>query len=142
MSLFASTPTSKTHPLNRALHDDDWCLFQVARPNVLLIGPEVDTDLAVASITGWGEERTCFWPAPPDMSQFETLIVRNVIDLDWREQGELNRWLAERSEAIRVIATARVPPYGLVEHRLFLEALYYRLNVVCLDAHDLQPAAV
>jgi hypothetical protein len=134
-------PTPDAQPRGRALHDDHWCVFGVARPNVLLIGQEVDTDLAVASITCWGEEEVGFWPtatAPPiGVSQLMTLVVRNVTDLDWAEQVRLNEWLAELSEGVRVIATSRVPFYTLVTQRRFLEPLYYRLNIVCLNAHDL-----
>ena len=58
------------------------------------------------------------------------------------EQERLHRWLGERSGAVRVIATSPVPLYDLVEHHQFLEPLYYRINVVCLDAAAFESAAV
>ena len=57
------------------------------------------------------------------------------------EQERLHQWLGERSGAVRVIATSPVPLYGLVERRQFLEPLYYRLNVVCLDAAAFETAS-
>lgn len=144
MPLSASLPTPDAEPRGHALHDDHWCLFRISRPNVLLIGQEIDTDLTVASITRWGQEQVAFWSPDPahqlDVSQIETLIVRDVIDLSWAEQIALNEWLAARVDSVRVIATSRTPLFELVERRLFLEALYYRLNVVCLDAQDLEEA--
>ncbi len=59
------------------------------------------------------------------------------MNLDRREQARLNDWLAERGDEVRVIATSPQPLYDRVERREFLEPLYYRLNVVCLDAQDL-----
>lgn len=142
MPLSESLPTPDVRSLGQPLHDDQWCLFRVSRPNVLLIGPEGDTDLAIASITGWGEEQISVWPAvqpqPLERAPLSTLVVRDVMDLDRSEQARLNEWLTERAEGIRVIATSREPLYGLVERQQFLEPLYYRLNVVCLDAQDVE----
>ena len=67
--------------------------------------------------------------------------MRNVASLDAQEQERLHHWLGERSGAVRVIATSPVPLYGLVERRQFLEPLYYRLNVVCLEAAAFETAA-
>jgi hypothetical protein len=111
---------------------------------VLLIGAEPDTDRAIQSITAQGQDAIAAWPdasaAPlPPATPF-TLLVRNAASLDAHEQERLHHWLGERSGAVRVIATSPVPLYGLVERHQFLESLYYRLNVVCLEAAALQIA--
>ena len=43
---------------------DNWCLFRVSRPSVLLIGAEHDTDRAVQVITAHGEDAIAAWPTP------------------------------------------------------------------------------
>jgi DNA-binding NtrC family response regulator len=124
---------------------DNWPLFRVSRPSVLLIGAERDTDRAIQSITANAEDAVAAWPqaevGPLPLAAGLTLLVRNVASLDAQEQARLHRWLGERSGAVRVIATSSVALYGLVERRQFLEPLYYRLNVVCLDAAALETAA-
>jgi hypothetical protein len=124
----------------------NWCLFRVSRPSVLLIGADHDTDRAIQFITADGQDSIAGWPeagagrlpATPSV----TLLVRNVAALVPEEQERLHQWLGERSGSVQVIATTPVPLYDLVERRQFLEALYYRLNVVCLEAAAFEGASV
>jgi hypothetical protein len=124
---------------------DNWRLFRVSRPSVLVIGAESVTDRVIESITAPGGEVIRTWPdagtAPLPSAAF-TLLVRNVASLDADEQARLHQWLGERLGTVRVIATSPVPLYGLVERRQFLEPLYYRLNVVYLEAAAFETAVV
>jgi transcriptional regulator of acetoin/glycerol metabolism len=129
-----------------ALLADNWSLFRVSKPSVLLIGAEHETDRAIQSITANSADTVAAWPqvdaGPPSPAAGFTLLVRDVASLDAHEQARLHRWLGERSGAVRVITTSSVSLYGLVEQRQFLEPLYYRLNVVCLDAAAFETASV
>ena len=60
--------------------------------------------------------------------------------LDTADQHRLNHWLDQRVGDVRVIATTPEPMYELVEREQFLEALYYRLNVVCIESGRLERA--
>jgi hypothetical protein len=119
------------------LADNCW-LFRLSRPSVLLIGAARDTDRAIQSIMAHGADAIAAWPEGATTTrpagEALTLLVRNVASFDAQEQQRLHHWLGERSGAVRVIATSPRPLYELVERGQFLEPLYYRLNVVCLDA--------
>jgi hypothetical protein len=125
---------------------DDWCLFRVSRPSVLLIGAEPDTDRAIQFITASAVDAIVAWPAadgqPLPGAAAVTLVVQNVASFDAQQQERLHRWLGEQSGAVRVIATSPEPLYALVERQRFLEPLYYRLNVVCLEAAALDTSSV
>lgn len=116
---------------------DAWALVQQSRPNVLLIGPDADMDSAITSVAGRAPGCIPDWSVavaqtPPDLTP-DTIVVRNVAGLDGGEQRRLHRWLDERVGSVRVIATAATPMYPMVERAEFLESLYYRLNVVCVE---------
>jgi transcriptional regulator of aromatic amino acid metabolism len=61
-----------------------------------------------------------------------TLIVREVDALDSRQQRLLLESL-EASARVQVISIASSPVYPLVQSGKFADALYYRLNVICLN---------
>jgi hypothetical protein len=112
---------------------------------VLLIGADTDVERATQIITASELGEIAVWPAAESRelsSEGMTILVRDAASLSADEQERLNRWLGERSGAVRVIATSSVPLYDLVEQRRFLEPLYYRINVVCLDAAAFESAAV
>jgi hypothetical protein len=122
-----------------------WQLFRVSRPSVLLIGADPDVERAIQFITANELGEIAVWPAAESRalpSDGITILVRDAASLAAHEQERLNRWLGERSGAVRVIATSSVPLYDLVEQHRFLEPLYYRINVVCLDAAAFGSAAV
>jgi hypothetical protein len=117
-------------------------LLQIARPNVLLIGPETDMDGAISLVAGCPVSALPEWPtcvngAASDSAP-HTIVVRNVTSLEKQEQHSLHEWL-ERA-AVRVISTSTAPMYPLVERQEFLEPLYYRLNIVCVESMQLDLA--
>lgn len=61
-----------------------------------------------------------------------TVIVREVDALDSMQQRHLLGSL-EASARVQVISIASSPVYPLVQSGKFADALYYRLNVICLD---------
>jgi hypothetical protein len=126
--------------------DDAWCLFRVSKPSVLLIGADADVERAIQLIIASELTAIALWSAvegsPLPAADATTVLVRHVASLDRQQQERLHRWLGDRSGAVRVIATSPVPLYDLVEQHRFLEPLYYRINVVCLDTAAFESAAV
>jgi hypothetical protein len=137
--------SSPNHTVDR-FPDDAWRLFRVSRPSVLLIGADPDIERAIRFITASEPDAVALWPGaegqPLPAPDAMTLLVRHVVSLDLPQQERLHRWLDQRPGAVRVIATSPVPLYDLVEQRQFLEPLYYRINVVCLNAATFESAAV
>ena len=61
-----------------------------------------------------------------------TLVLQAANHLSGNDQNRLLQWFAQGSCSTQVIATASSPFFPLVERKAFLDALYYRLNVMCL----------
>ena len=106
-------------------------------PNVLIIGSGVEAERALEHIrpalqtplTSWSPTDTPHLPAPV----FRTLIVRDVDGLTATQQASLALLLRRSSGEIQIVSIARLPLFPLVTQGLFLDELYYRLNVVVLE---------
>lgn len=61
------------------------------------------------------------------------LILRNVAALAWTEQLRLHEWLARTAGMVQVVSTSGQPMLPLVEKGIFLNVLYYRLNMTYLE---------
>jgi hypothetical protein len=124
---------------------DEICISSPRQSNVLLIGQDADTDRAIAWLTGnaaaslpaWWDETPMALPESP----VRTVLVRNALALDAAGQVRLNRWLEAQTGAVRVISTAPESLFALVERCQFLESLYYRLNIICVECSSLHPSA-
>jgi hypothetical protein len=116
----------------------EWLVLRTRRPNVLIAGTYDTTEAVVATLLPYLRPPVYCWtpdaslPAPHEVS---TLLVRDVATLSLDQQHALLSWLdlAGAGHA-QVVSTAALPLFPLVEHGEFLEALYYRLNTVRLDA--------
>ncbi|HEY2905357.1 MAG TPA: hypothetical protein VGJ29_05605 [Vicinamibacterales bacterium] len=116
----------------------DWVKLVAARHNVLIEGPRPAIETAV-SLLERGLTGPIVRKRPEeslDLDRCEllegghyTLILEDVIGLNVDEQTRLRQWL-DHSAGMRIISTASSPVFHLVEHGLFDEALYYRLNVM------------
>ena len=62
-----------------------------------------------------------------------TLVLTNAWALTLDQQIELYDWLDTR-RAVQVVSVTSKPLWPLVEQGRFLEGLFYRLNVVTLEA--------
>jgi DNA-binding NtrC family response regulator len=78
-------------------------------------------------------EPWCYWGDALGDQHPPTLIVRDVAALTATDQQRLLQWL-DRGERSQVLSTAAQPVFSLVERGEFLEDLFYRLNVLRLDA--------
>jgi transcriptional regulator of aromatic amino acid metabolism len=63
-----------------------------------------------------------------------TLMVGDASLMTLAEQIELHDWLNASRGAVQVVSVTSRPIWPLVESGLFLEGLFYRLNVVTLEA--------
>jgi transcriptional regulator of acetoin/glycerol metabolism len=120
------------------LPPEEWRLLQSSHPNLLLAGQTSATSAALDAlqtsfrgpVTVWRSGSPLVLP-PPDAPG--TLVLDNVGDLPPADQLRLIDWLLQDVGAVQVIASTAVPLLPLVERGAFLDALYYRLNVVCLN---------
>jgi len=137
------SPAPTPRPAPDVFITDNLSLFRVSRPSVLLIGADHDTDRVMQLITASGHDAIASWPEAASATLPAsplTLLVRNVAAFDATEQQRLHHWLDERSGSARVIATSPIRLYELVESGQFFDSLYYRLNVVCLEAATFETA--
>jgi hypothetical protein len=119
---------------------DDWRALSAQRPNLLLHGPDPATEGAIAALRPTLGTPIHRWsvdgPLPFPSGRRETLILRDLITLDAEAQARLLRWLEAIDGRIQVVSTTAIPVYPLTQSRAFLENLYYRLNVMCVDVRS------
>lgn len=118
--------------------DNDWSIVRTGRVNTLLIGSRETTAALLAAIRpglrgpvrSWrpGERLTLTDGAPVG-----TLILHEVAELPHVEQERLLTCL-DRAPGVRVISTATASPLPRVEAGEFVETLFYRLNLITIDA--------
>lgn len=129
-----SQDLSAARAITTGVRPDDWHLLVTARPNVLLEGAHETTDLVVGEAMEWLPAPHATWcGAPPRGDRPATLVVRSISALDGDEQRSLYEWLDAPGNRVQVISTTNEPLYPMVGRGVFLESLYYRLNVMRLD---------
>ena len=110
-------------------------------PNILLVDSGVQVERALAEIrpmlriplTEWSPRAMPHLPA----IAFRSLIVRDAECLTVTQQRSLAALLSRSLGRVQVVSIAGVRLFPLVCQGLFLEDLYYRLNVVLLEpSHD------
>jgi hypothetical protein len=118
----------------------EWVVLRTRRPNVLIAGTNETTEAIVATLLPYLRPPVHCWtpdvslPAPREVT---TMLIRDVATLSLDQQQALLSWLDQAGPRhAQVVSTAALSLFPLVEHGLFLDALYYRLNTVRLDAID------
>ena len=127
-----------TEPWRRAcLAQESLRQMGMPRVNTLLIGADdivwrvLGTSLNLASpIASWrpGEPLQL-----PDFTSIRTLVIRDLASMTGSEQVRLLEWLDRASGYVQVVSTAGDALLPLVEDGSFINALYYRLNTICVD---------
>jgi len=69
----------------------------------------------------------------PQPGRASTLVLHDVNELTRDEQQRLLRWLDQMGARIRVVSTTKASLWQRVKAGTFNDALYYRLNTVCVD---------
>jgi Sigma-54 interaction domain len=113
----------------------DWRILHNTAPNALVIGPPMAVDAAIARLLPLLQDPISTWEPDvrrePSLPGTGTLIVRDADALDAGQQRQLLDYLSSPTRRVRVISLASSPVYPLVQRGAFLEALYYRLNILC-----------
>jgi hypothetical protein len=78
----------------------------------------------------------CTLPGPLELpsDQNRTFFLENASALTLAQQIRLQGWMSRNLGQIQIISVAYDPLYPMVEQGQFLEQLFYRLNVVSLNA--------
>ena len=116
---------------------DDWHLGRQAGVNVLVIQRDGAPDLVEALLPNLDEPIARWRPGQrlvlPSVAGTGTMILQDVGALARDDQRRLLDWLERSSGRTQVVSTSRGPLLPRVRSGVFLEALYYRLNTVCVD---------
>ena len=112
-------------------------LAQRQGTNVLLTGPDDRCDAIIERLRPGLTEPIVTWRPgeklilPPEQT-VGTLIIRELGDLAPAQQERLFGWLG-RAATTKVISTARGSLLPRIRTGAFRDALYYRLNTVCIE---------
>jgi len=112
----------------------EWHSVSTRQHNALFEGPEHATE-GLLLLLEPSLRAPAIWKHAPLALELPTngcgaLVLRNVHELDPREQAALLRWI--ETERKQVISTTTHPLFPLIARGLFDEALYYRLNVTLM----------
>ena len=115
----------------------EWTILRTSPVNGLLVGSPDLTAAAVAEMEQSLRQPLVWWSPDqgvdlPDLTA-GTLVIRDVDDLDARQQEQLTRWIALHALRVQVLALAREPLFERVADGRFSAALYYRMNTVVVE---------
>jgi hypothetical protein len=116
----------------------EWQVLWTARPNVLVTGLPDAVEQSLAALMPHLDVPMCDWT--PDVLQrrpgeIKTLVIHDVDALSAEQQGALAAWLDRPAiRRTQVVSTTNAPLFPRVAAGLFLEGLYYRLNMLVLGA--------
>ena len=108
------------------------------RFNLLLIGRGRRASKILDTILlNHSDPRTAWFPGRhlvlPPVAQTDTLILTEVGALELDEQLRLYEWMDRVQGRTQIVSTSEAHLLPRVDAGAFLEALYYRLNTVCID---------
>src|SRR6266853_3292575 len=113
---------------------DESLLLSTPRPNLLLEGPAAQIQAVVAALKPLLTSPVIAWCGGGLPGEHRgTLIVQEIHRLDDTQQRQLMIWLDDAVGTVQVIATTSEPLFPMVERGVFLEVLYYRLNILRVE---------
>jgi hypothetical protein len=122
-------------PTRLAIQAGDWNTFVGSRANAIVVGTE-EAALGVWTAVWPSLQKPIHWVEAERLSlprrSAGTLILQGADALSACDQQQLLEWLEGNARATRILTTTHRPLFPLVESGNFLEALYYRLNVILL----------
>jgi transcriptional regulator of aromatic amino acid metabolism len=118
--------------LLRALISED------RRPNLLIVCNGVSVEAAVRHVVAYCQPPYHLTALPGKLDLPEekkgTLLLADVAMMSIGQQMRLFDWLPADSEHLQVVSISSIPLRSQVDDGKFLEGLFYRLNVIYLDA--------
>lgn len=130
------------------MHDDeaskaavrDWHLLRGNRSHVLVAGAADAVERSLAALIPHLDPPVWWWSPDallPSSGEVRTLVIRNVDTLPAEWQRDLLSWLDQAAVGrVRVVSTTTAPLFQRVACGLFLDTLYYRLNMLMFDGAD------
>jgi hypothetical protein len=118
---------------------EDWRLARAARVNMLLIHTDdIFQDVLELILLDDFQEPVATWrPGEPlllpPVGRTKTMILHNVGALTPADQRRLLEWSERAAGRTQVVSTTPTPLMPRVTAGAFIDALYYRLNTVCVD---------
>jgi transcriptional regulator of aromatic amino acid metabolism len=114
------------------------------RPNLLIACKDVGVSSVVNEVLAFCAPpfHFCVMPGRLDLPATKegTIVVTDVSALTIGQQVTLSDWLDHGSRNVQVVSLSYAPMKPLVDEGRFLEGLFYRLNVIYLDATATQEA--
>jgi hypothetical protein len=110
----------------------------VLRANVLVVGPDDGLkrllDTVLPNLREPISRFAAGHSAPlPVVGEWSTLIIEDVGALPLHDQHQLFDWMTATMGRTQIVSTTASALLPLVETGAFIEALYYRLNIICID---------
>jgi transcriptional regulator of acetoin/glycerol metabolism len=128
-------------PTNDSMSDASllqWLLSQRHRPNVLVecAAPAIGAISRYVMQLSTGPRQLCRFPGVLALpgSKTGTLLLENVEALTAAQQAALHEWMSAGCAGVQIVSLSAAPLAHTVQRGEFLEALFYRLNVVRIDA--------
>ena len=124
---------------------EDWNTATSTRTNVLVLAPD-DTIRLITGVCESAHESLMVWhPGAaldlPPIGYCGTLLLNHVGNLSQRDQLRLLEWLEADARQTHVVSTTTRCVVPLLESGLFLEALYYRLNMLVCEISNVAVTA-
>ena len=126
-------------PESIAFSEGSWLRSLVGggrRPNLLVLCQGATAAVVARRVSGLCSKslEICLVPGELRLPQrrIGTLLLYDVSALTLSQQITLYDWMNDTSRGVQVISMTSAPLMPLVNSGLFLEGLYYRLNVVYL----------
>ena len=108
------------------------------RPSLLVMCESIETDSAIASLMKWCEQpfHFCSLPGPLELPSVKqgTLFLNDVSHMTLAQQIALNDWIECGRGELQIVSATDTRLWPLVETGDFLECLFYRLNLITLEA--------
>jgi len=138
-SSYVSTTGALSMPVDRwdaVLPEEMLTRLTRQHPNILLVGPTAFTDACLKLIAPLVRVPIARWMPHEKRAiptgTFATLFVGGLDGADAHQQRQLCHRLDTYPDRVQVVSTAVTPLFPLIQAGAFLDALYYRLNHVCV----------
>jgi len=114
-------------------------------PNVLIVCEDRVVDAVIARATRWSP-RPLHRCAPDEWQLPEqaggTLLLKDPSGLTGAQQAALFDWMSAGGRGTQVVSISRACLQARVRDGAFLEALFFRLNVLQIEINCRQPVAL